>query len=338
MAVQLDWIKGWNNGNGVGLAVTARSGSVVYPAGAALIDLMDTIEYFLTGVDPNGVVAPGTNRGWLAYSPSNAGTNARAYYAPTVPDAQGVTMIKPMILDYNISGQLLVATYETWTGGNPGVGTNLSQNTRSSGYGQRVDLESGGTLNICATSRLAFFFTNIPAGFGGSAANTPTFHYETGRYHAEDLAANGLPRWGVMPGGIVGFNNSQVYGAFVFPRTRGGTTSAAGSFATTMYGAAGALGNNVAGQYLMPSVANALTGKIDLSHVYCGEARSTPQIIGPVLDLILASGGGAVIGDDVPVKLAPSAKYGGTLMMDEAGDTEYRWYIRNAGYGWVVPK
>lgn len=224
MAVQPGWIKNidkttpWDSGK------NPNSAAVDYPASAALADLMDTVENWITG------------HGWTLHDAS-AGANARAYKAANKDAAS----YKYIVLDYNTSNRIMIKTYETWNEVSHS-GSNLAYSSDNSSYCQQVNLSAGGTLNIFATARYLLMESNNSGVIGSATGSAWCGCLEITRDNPEDTAALGYPCWGWANGNVV---HAGTINQFSFCRTRNGTIGANAayySYAGTIFGSG--MGNN----------------------------------------------------------------------------------------------
>lgn len=99
--------------------------------------------------------------GWTLHD-SAAGTNAQVIKAPCVG---APTTYKYVEINTNTAGQLFTALWEGWNAGTH-VGTNVTTNSKGTGYGQRYATTTTGTLYISASSGRILVYGVSSAGNG----------------------------------------------------------------------------------------------------------------------------------------------------------------------------
>jgi len=203
MAVQSTWIKN-TDGSSWDVGTCPNSGRIVYPASAALADLMDTIEDFIG------------DHGWVLYN-STLGTNLRGYRAL---NADGTTY-KYMGLDFNTSNTMFVKCWESFTTSGSSVTNAVAWNTIS-GLAQRVDLTNGGDMYIAVDTDYCVFQSVVAAGTGSSTGSAWAGVLEVSRDNAEDTGS--VPCHFLANGSPFFDTQSSYYTPCGYPRTGLGKT------------------------------------------------------------------------------------------------------------------
>lgn len=168
-----------------------------YPAGAALVDVQDTVEYCITGAGYNSATpttSTGPGGGWSLWDAA-AGTGKRAYAAANAPDGSGATSNKYVVLDYSTSGYLCLTVWESWNASTH-VGVNQANATFSvnTAYsGQRIDLTNGGALYVFTSARYLAIVSQTLAGIGSATYGSGVGCFEVERANVQDTVSVGFP-------------------------------------------------------------------------------------------------------------------------------------------------
>jgi len=129
-----------------------------------------------------------TVAGWSVYDAS-AGTNAQCLLAAVADNA---SQYKYMVLDTNTANYLKMFVYEDWNSSTH-TGTNVTTYAGSTSYSQRVNVTSGGRLEIYATVRCCLMFSFQSNVWGSSSGSSWTGIVERTRKSPWDTVANGYP-------------------------------------------------------------------------------------------------------------------------------------------------
>lgn len=245
-------------------ALGSNSAELSYGAGASLASVMTDFEGYIT------------THGWTVYDAA-AGTNKVCYRAMNYDAAS----YKYITVDWNTSGYVLLQAHESWDSGthtatNTAVDYKFQATTVSNTVlNQRIDLASGGKLNIFCKNKYIVLFSDISAGLGSSQSNSWTGVFEISRDNAGDTAANGVPPIIWMHGGSVTTANTGSQYIASFCRTvTGGVGFVASQYAIIfapgiLMGSIG-YATNTSWDISIPIANSAWTGKAFVSGVWVG--------------------------------------------------------------------
>jgi len=147
----------------------------VYLAGITQADMMNDIVLLLTGTTDKALLSASCDQanteilttyapaGWTLHDAA-AGTNAKVIKAACDGDAAQFKYVK---ISTAVAGQIFTGLWHDWNATSH-VGTNLSANSETSGYGQRYSTTLAGTVYISASERQITIWGTGPAGNGMS--------------------------------------------------------------------------------------------------------------------------------------------------------------------------
>jgi len=125
--------------------------------------------------------------GWTLHD-NAAGTNAKCLKAPVADNAN---QFKYLVIDTNSAGYIMTKVYELWNE-TTHTGTNLASTSNSTGQAQRVNVTSGGRLDISASERHCIMYS-FQSGVYGNTYFSPNGILERTRLSPWDTVENGFP-------------------------------------------------------------------------------------------------------------------------------------------------
>jgi hypothetical protein len=281
---------------------------ITIPSSAALADLTDTVEAWLSA------------HGWGVYDAS-AGTNARAYRAVCLDTVR----YKYVVLDYNTAGKIILKVYESWNSSTH-AGTNLGYNSDSASYCQQIDLTAGSLLYLFAHARWLAIESNLAGAIGSATGGQFTGCFEVTCDNPEDTPVAGYPCWVWVCFGITSG------GSISFCRLRNGNT---GSFAASpvSFISNGIFGGVYAGGQVIPNLTiyistsndwNGLPFAFNFIVGACGTAPMISEIRGRLFGLSSLSRNGAFMDS---VTLLKDSNY----ILSASGALVNHWVIGKFG-------
>lgn len=320
----------------------ANSCGINHAAGDVLFDSVNP-NTFPPGAVSTAIDAFLTAHGWsrvLNTHASGGGIAGRyAYSAPNLLDAAGAISYKYIILDFVASGKLIIRVFETIAAGNTAP-INLSYTSDSSFTTMSTHttgVASGaGKIWLGASARHIIVDSYYSGVYGCQATpyndGGPIGCFELTRSSAQELVANGYPKFGFLCTGSIFCAGSDQYGFYV-PRSRAGLSSnAARGFMQTAYGCGGEFGESNTTPYkksTMPPLLNSVLGKPVASNLTAYSIAV--ETVGTLINCVaITRGYGVPIGDDIQIPLAADPNYSNEKFYSPTGVPTTMWLLGGA--------
>jgi hypothetical protein len=195
-----------------------------YNASVSQANILNDIVAILTGTTDKTTLSAGCdqanteilttydNAGWTVHDAA-AGTNAQVIKAACQGDANQYKYVE---INTNTAGQVFMGFWEDWNAGTH-TGTNLTNNSKTTGYGQRYSTTTVGTMYISASSGRVLMYGTSSAGDGtANGGKCTTGVLESGRnytwcavgqgyvpaFYLLDSSTTHSPRYKTATGGI----------------------------------------------------------------------------------------------------------------------------------------
>ena len=248
--------------------------SYYYSASSTAADILADVVAILTGETNKANLSASCNQtstsidasvnvaGWSVYDAS-AGTNAQCLRAAVADNA---SQYKYLVIDTNTAGYIFTKVYEDWNS-TTHTGTNLAGYSAIAAYAQRVNVTSGGRLEIYATVRCCLLFSYQNNAWGSSTGSAWTGIVERTRKSPWDTVANGYPPFMFINGITVSYE----------PRTLSATgTDLTTSYAVTYLGHP--LGIIAGTPQAPPSTVVPIDSDKNLGHMFLPICSTNPSI------------------------------------------------------------
>lgn len=328
MALQTGWIKN-TDGSPYTYSTNPNSVKITYPAGAALADLMDTVEHIITGGGyDSGTPANSTTPfgGWSLWD-SAAGTNSRAYRAL---NKDGETY-KYVVLNYNnaYANSVTIKIWETWNEVTH-AGTNQAASNDTSANAQKVDLTNGGSLYVMTNPRWLILVSFVGGVWGGTSNTTFSGCGEASRDLPEDTVAANLPCSVALSTSMT--NVSTPVSGLMCKNLSGGTGSNVGSGLISPIGMVGQTGTGFQLLYPFTSKYQAFNLSILVGNATGGWGNQTSAgLKGRIFGLKLMGPTGAYM-DEATLKVDED------YFLDLLGTATTHLIMVTSTYRWAIPK